>query len=132
MKRKDWHLFLPVFQLLLPKPNFFKGDWALGCVSTQIWEFSNIYELPKILGLNSFGILWGNSYSKLAILDIKFHFTCVESDLSENMVKFQRIISRIVVNLDGDNYSCFTWISVHDLMSLVLIYQSNSKYQKNF
>ena len=30
------------FQLLLPKPNFFKGDWALGNVSNEILDFSNI------------------------------------------------------------------------------------------
>ena len=30
------------FKLLLPKFNFWMGDWPLGSVPTQIWEFSNI------------------------------------------------------------------------------------------
>ena len=30
------------FQLLLPKPNFFKRDWALGNVSNEILDSSNI------------------------------------------------------------------------------------------
>ena len=41
-KRKVWYLFLRIFQLLLPKPNFFKGDLALGNVSNEISDFSNI------------------------------------------------------------------------------------------
>ena len=51
--RKVWYLLLRVFWLLLPKFNFWKGDWALGYVSTQIWDFSNISLFPKILSLKS-------------------------------------------------------------------------------
>ena len=74
--RKVWYLLLRAFWLLLPKFNFWKGDWALGYVSTQIWDFPNISLFPKILSLKSFGNLWGNSYTMFAILDRTFHFTC--------------------------------------------------------
>ena len=36
IKEIVWYPFLRVFQLLLPKSNFLKGDWALGYVSIQI------------------------------------------------------------------------------------------------
>ena len=65
--RKVWSLLLRVFWLLLPKLNLRKGNWALGYVSTQIWDFPNIS-----LFLKSFG----NSYTKFAILDITFRLTC--------------------------------------------------------
>ena len=41
-KRKVWEPFLRDFWLLLPKSDFLKRDWALGFVSTQIWDFSDI------------------------------------------------------------------------------------------
>ena len=50
------------FWLLLSKFNFSKCDWALGYVSIQIWDFSNISLFPKILSLQSVG----NSYTKFA------------------------------------------------------------------
>ena len=59
--RKVWYLLLPGFWLLLPKVNFWKGDWALGYVSTQIWDVPNISLFPKIVTLKSFGNSWGNS-----------------------------------------------------------------------
>ena len=58
------------------------GDLMGGYVFTQIWNFSNISEFPNIPKiLKSFGNSWGNSYTKFAILDIKFRFTCGESGL---------------------------------------------------
>ena len=48
---KVWYLLLHVSWLLLPKFNSWKGDWALGCVLTQIWDFSIIFLFPKILSL---------------------------------------------------------------------------------
>ena len=74
--RKVWYLFLRGFELLLPKFIFWKGDWALGYESTQIWDFRNISLFSKILILKSFGNLWGNSYTKFAVLDTSFRFTC--------------------------------------------------------
>ena len=44
--------------------------------STQISYFHNISLFPKIPSLKSFGNSWGNSYTKFAILDIKFCFAC--------------------------------------------------------
>ena len=49
-----------------------------------------------ILSVAPFGNSWGNSYTKFAILDIKLRLTCVESDLYENIVKFQNIMSKIL------------------------------------
>ena len=43
------------------------------------------------------GNLWGNSYIQFPILDIKFRFTCGKSDLYENILKFENIMTRIVV-----------------------------------
>ena len=56
------------FLAVIPKFKFWKGVWALGYVSTQIWDFPNIWLFSKIASLKSFGNLWGNSYTKFAIL----------------------------------------------------------------
>ena len=66
--RKVWYLLLCVFRLLLPKFNFWKGDWTLGYVSTQIWDFPNISLFPKILSLKSLSNSWDNSYAKLCYM----------------------------------------------------------------
>ena len=42
---------MPVFWLLLPRFHFWKGDWALSYVSTQIWDFPNIFLFLKIMSL---------------------------------------------------------------------------------
>ena len=46
------------------------AGWKNGhyAISTLIWDFSNIYKLPKILGLKWFAKSWGNSYTKYVIL----------------------------------------------------------------
>ena len=54
--------------------NFWRGDWAQGYVSTQIWDFPSDSLSPRILSLKSFSIPLGISYTKFAILDITF--TC--------------------------------------------------------
>ena len=78
--RKIWYLlflYILLFWLQLPKCDFWKIDWALGYVSSQNWDFPNISAaLPKILSLDPLGNLRGNSYSKFAILDMTFCFTC--------------------------------------------------------
>ena len=58
--------------------------------------FSIFPNFLRSLSLKSFGNSWGNSYNKFAILDIKFRFTCVESDLYQNIFKFPNIMTRIV------------------------------------
>ena len=62
------------FLTAIDKFNFWKGDWALGYVSTQIWDFPNISLFPKIL--KSFGNSWGNLYKWFPIIGITFLFTC--------------------------------------------------------
>ena len=69
------------FWLLLPKLNFWRGGWALGYVSTQIWDLPNISLFPKILSLKLSGDSWGSWYAEFAMLDITFRFACGESDL---------------------------------------------------
>ena len=61
--------------MVLPKFNFWKGDFTLGYVSTQILDFPNISLFPEILSLKFFGNSWGNSDTKFGFLDIMFHFT---------------------------------------------------------
>ena len=56
-------------------------EWALPCVSTLIWQFSNFSQFAKIPSLKSFGRLWSNSCTKVVILCIRYHFTCGDSDL---------------------------------------------------
>ena len=93
---KLWYLILRNFWLLLPKFNFVTWDWALGYVSTQIWNFSSNYLFSTILCLKSFDYSSGNSYPKFIILDIKFCFTFGASYLYRKIVMFQNIVNRIV------------------------------------
>ena len=51
---------------------------------------------PNFQSLKSFGKSWGKSCTKFAILDVKFRVTCDESDLYQNIVEFQNIMTRIV------------------------------------
>ena len=76
--------------------NFSKEDVALGYVSIHVSPFSNISSIFKIIRLKSFGKSWGKSCTKFVMSDIKYHFTCGGSDLSEIIKKFPSIITRIV------------------------------------
>ena len=80
-KRIVWYLLLRVFWLPLPTFNLWEGDWALGYVSTHIWEVSNISKYAKIPSLKSFDDSYTNSHTKFVILDIKLRFTCGNSIL---------------------------------------------------
>ena len=66
------YVYLRVFCLLLQGFNFWGGNWALRYVSTEISDFPDISLFPKVLSLKSFG----NSFTKFALLDITFRFTC--------------------------------------------------------
>ena len=85
-----------MFWLVWLKFNILKGDWALCYVSTQIWDCSYIFLFPNILSLKSFGTWRGMLDTKLAILDIMFHFTCGQSGLCWKIVKFQNIMTMII------------------------------------
>lgn len=61
-------------------------------------RFFKYFLVSKILSFKLFCYLWGNSYTKLAILDINFGFTCNESDQYQNISRFQNIMTRIVRN----------------------------------
>ena len=50
------------------------GRLEKGYLSTQIWDYSNISQYPKIPSLKPLGNLWGKSYTKFVILDIMFRF----------------------------------------------------------
>ena len=56
-------------------------NWVLCYVSSQFWYFPEISLFSKILNLRLFGDSWYNSCTKIFILDIKFCFTCGESNL---------------------------------------------------
>ena len=94
--KKVWYLLFYVFWLLLPKFNFWKGDWALGYVSTQIKYFPNISLFPQIIGLKTFGNSWRNSYTKFTISDVTFRFTCGQSGLYLNIAKLPNIMTMFV------------------------------------
>ena len=53
------------------------GGWA---ASTPTFDIFLIF--PKILSLKLFGNSFGNSCTKFFMLDIKYHFTCGDSDVS--------------------------------------------------
>ena len=85
--------------------NFRIKDWAIGCISTHIWHFSNIFSFPKILTLKSFGNSWGNPCTKFVMLDIKYRFTCGDSDQSEIIKKCQNIMTWIIWKFSFALYS---------------------------
>ena len=59
----------------------FLRNWVLCYVSSQFWYFPEISLFSKILNLRLFGDSWDNSCTKIFILDVKFRFTCGESNL---------------------------------------------------
>ena len=80
---------------------FFDSYWRLiSGRKTRHWAaspptsdmFYNISQFPKILSLKSFG----NSCTKFVMLDIKYRFTCGDSDLSKIVLKCQNVMTRIV------------------------------------
>ena len=96
---------MKAFWQLLSTFNFWKKDWAIGWISTHIWYFSNISKFPKILNLKSFGNSWANSCTKFVMLDIKYHFTCGNSDLSEIIKKCKNIMATIFWKISFALYS---------------------------
>ena len=83
------------FWLSLPKCNLLKGHRVLGYVSNQIRYFNVLSFFPKIRSLTSLGNSWGNSYTKLAVLDATFRFTCGWVDLRYDILMFQYIMNKI-------------------------------------
>ena len=79
---KTLYRFLRSLWRLVPKFSFWKGEWVLGSISTYLWDFFKISQYSKIRSLNSFSKLWGNSFRMFFVLDIMYHFTCRESNLS--------------------------------------------------
>ena len=61
-------------------------------LSTQIWDFSSISEFTRVLNLwtslKMFGNLWGNSYTKFVILDLKFRLFFLANRTSTDIVEF--------------------------------------------
>ena len=97
--RKLWYLSLWKFRPLLLKINFWERDWTLAFVSIQFWDFLIMSINPQILIPRFFSNSWGNSYTKFIVIDIKFGFACSESNLHENNVNCQNILSPIVWKL---------------------------------
>ena len=79
------YLILRVFWQLLSLFNFCKEDWA----------FDIFLIFPNFLSPTSFGNSWGNSFTKFFMLDIKYCFTCDDSDKelfrwNKNLIKNSR------------------------------------------
>ena len=55
----------------MPKIDFWRVDWTLAYVPSLFWDFPIIFWFSKVLSVKSFDKLWGNSYTKFIILDIK-------------------------------------------------------------
>ena len=47
--RKFCYIFLHTFGVLMPKNYFCRGDWTIGCVPMQFWDFSEIFLRSFIL-----------------------------------------------------------------------------------
>ena len=60
------------------KNNFWRGDWALACVSAQIWDFLFISSFQTLK-------LLGNSSAEFSILYIKHCFTCGKFKVSRTL-----------------------------------------------
>ena len=81
-------------------------------VYLPVYQICQVY-LLYFLKLKLFGNSWGNSYTKFAIVDIKFRFTCGESDLYQIIVKFQNIKTSIV-----GIYVKTSWFLLHNLLQV--------------
>ena len=95
--RHDRKTLISVFVYLLSTiVNFFfcRGDWALGCVPVQFWDFANISLFPKFLNLKSYGNSWSTSYVRFLVQNIEFRFTWGEWYVYQNFVKFQVVMQR--------------------------------------
>ena len=79
--KKSWYLLSHAFWLLLPKINFWEGDWALAMSPPKFKIFPIFRNFSIILNLKLFGNSWGNWNSAFVILNIKFRFTCGNWDL---------------------------------------------------
>ena len=107
-KRKVCYPFLQDFWLLLSKLNFLKRDWVPGFVSTQIWDFSNISLFPRILSPKSYANSFGNVYTRFAILDIKFGFTCFTKILWSSKILWpglsENFLFALYISNDDSNF----------------------------
>ena len=63
--------FCVIFDWYYQRINFWKGGLALGSVSTQFWDVSNIFWLSVILSFKSFIYSWRSLYTMFFVLDIK-------------------------------------------------------------
>ena len=85
----------------MPKTHFLRGNWTLGCVSMQFWDFPNISKFSMALSLKLFGNSLSNSYTKFFALDIKLCFTCGNWNLHWDLLRFPNIMHTIVERTQG-------------------------------
>ena len=87
---ENFDIFFCVNIDLLQKFFFWEGDWLLGYVSTwnEIFMYSNTPQVVRQLVKQP--------YKKIFILEIKLSFTCCETHVYCNVVKFRNIMSSIV------------------------------------
>ena len=80
------------FDICFCQKLIFEGRLNTSVSSTQFWDILFISYFPKIPTLKSFGNLWGNSYAKLIILDIKFCFTLSELNYHRSTLNSKTIM----------------------------------------
>lgn len=122
MTRKTWYLILGIFGALVPWNYFSSRDWTLGCISLQFWDFCNISLFPRIPSLQSFGNLWNNSYIKLLILYIRFHFTWgVNGTCTNTLQNFKILWTRLQLLLHSNIVTPWNDILLHHVLYLLHI-----------
>ena len=120
---RHWVMCPPKFEIFLIFFNFL-SLFFFSCVGMKTHPAA---KLPWA-SLRSFGISWGNAYTKFAILDIKFPFTCGKSYLYLNIVKFQNIMTRIVAEIRKEG-SCWFYSKIIDGKN-VFLKQSCLKFKE--
>lgn len=76
--QKHWLLLLSILLVPVPQVYFCKGDLPPGRLPIQFWDFLNFSLFLKTVSFKSLNNLWGNTYIKFMILDIKLPFACGE------------------------------------------------------
>ena len=127
--RKLWYLLLVNFWLLLSKFDFWREYWALGCVSTQIWDFSDVSYVPKILSLKWFRNSWSISQIKFVIADVTLRFTVANRTCTKSLYSSKILWPRLPENV---SLAFYTSNNVSSLRfgSKKLLLSKNYQYAK--
>ena len=95
-------VFFRHFLAQMSKFVFCAADWVLTIKFKYFIDFLKIFLLPKILILNSWGNLWGNSYIHLL----------------EKVKKSTNVLSKIIAWLPCILITCYVEISIYYILEL--------------